>query len=251
VRETSLGYADLLFFVARDLDERRYPYAGAVRQAARRLAELEQKPQKGDACASCGGLLHRRLGAGRPPKYCPDCSRSRRRPIFAEMPPWRPEVVKRLTETMVPISVIADKLTGNNFVVRAWCERLGIDIGTAWDGEEAIRESEAARLVAEYKQEIAAHAQRLSDYDAYRQEHERRKQKMAQEAYERVVQERKKRDAEGLAGFADHVMVDLEGPGSIKVVTSPVTKAEAREAAQAAAAEIADPLPFEDWAKKR
>jgi hypothetical protein len=75
----------LLAFVAADLDERFYPYAGAVRMAARELRELRRRVESvgwSDAgCEFCGGELIQPAGAGRRRRFCSD----RHRRQFAEM----------------------------------------------------------------------------------------------------------------------------------------------------------------------
>jgi len=70
-------------FVAADLDQRAYPFAGAVRQVARRLAELElevqaaaETVQRLDNCEHCGEAITQ-PEAGHPRRFCSDrCRRA-------------------------------------------------------------------------------------------------------------------------------------------------------------------------------
>jgi hypothetical protein len=77
-----------LLFVAEDLDRRAYPFAGAVRQGARRLAELEAWGNRGapGACPGCGvGVTQPARGRRR--IYCSERCRRRRGRVGNERPP--------------------------------------------------------------------------------------------------------------------------------------------------------------------
>lgn len=65
-----------LAFVAGDLDQRHYPYAGVVRQAARLLAE--QPARIADGCRGCGTPL-KQPDTGRPRVWCSERCRRRKR----------------------------------------------------------------------------------------------------------------------------------------------------------------------------
>jgi hypothetical protein len=68
-----------LVFIANDLDGRQYPYAGAVRRAARQLALLEaQAGGNLPTCPSCGAEVLR-AARGRPRIYCSARCRHRAR----------------------------------------------------------------------------------------------------------------------------------------------------------------------------
>lgn len=67
-----------LTFVAADLDRKGYPFAGAVRQAARRMAEVEKGDRSDNPCPQCGGEVER-SSRGRPKVYCTDRCRDRAR----------------------------------------------------------------------------------------------------------------------------------------------------------------------------
>jgi hypothetical protein len=69
-----------LTWVAEDLDSKRYPYAGVVRQAARERLEVEQFPSDdADRCRGCGEELEY-AGRGRPRVWCSEeCRRSQYR----------------------------------------------------------------------------------------------------------------------------------------------------------------------------
>jgi hypothetical protein len=58
-----------LLFVAEDLDRRGYALAGAVRQGARRVAELEALTPGPDGCKRCGKPLDQKP-TGRPRQWC-------------------------------------------------------------------------------------------------------------------------------------------------------------------------------------
>jgi hypothetical protein len=65
-----------LLFVAEDLDGRMYPFAGAVRAGARRIAELEATAPKPDTCERCGGPIDRKP-RGRRRRFCSErCRKS-------------------------------------------------------------------------------------------------------------------------------------------------------------------------------
>ena len=49
-----------LLFVAEDLDARGYAFSGAVRQAARRITELEATAPQPGTCERCGGPIDRK-----------------------------------------------------------------------------------------------------------------------------------------------------------------------------------------------
>jgi hypothetical protein len=74
--ERSLSSA--LLFVAQDLDDRSYAFAGVIRRAARALAELEARDDVPDVgeCPQCGGPVER-SPRGRTKVYC--SARCRRR----------------------------------------------------------------------------------------------------------------------------------------------------------------------------
>ena len=64
--DRTLGH--VLSVIAHDLEQRGFPHSGPLRQAARRLFELET-----DGCAICGDHLDQ-PATGRPRKYCsPAC----------------------------------------------------------------------------------------------------------------------------------------------------------------------------------
>jgi hypothetical protein len=64
-----------LLFVAEDLDRRSYPFAGAVRQGARRITELEGlHTSNGSDCERCGAPLNQPR-TGRPRKWCSESCR--------------------------------------------------------------------------------------------------------------------------------------------------------------------------------
>ena len=60
--DRTLGH--VLSVIAHDLEQRGFPHSGPLRQAARRLFELET-----DGCAICGDHLDQ-PPTGRPRKYC-------------------------------------------------------------------------------------------------------------------------------------------------------------------------------------
>jgi hypothetical protein len=62
-----------LLFVAEDLDRRSYAFAGAVRQGARRITELETDVVD-NACERCGAPLNQPW-TGRPRKWCSESCR--------------------------------------------------------------------------------------------------------------------------------------------------------------------------------
>jgi hypothetical protein len=69
--------AGILLWVAQDLEERHaYQYAGAVRQAARRIAELEATEPGPNVCERCGARLDQKP-LGRPRKFCSERCRKR------------------------------------------------------------------------------------------------------------------------------------------------------------------------------
>lgn len=72
-----LGVARQLSHVAADLDRRGYAYAGAIRQAARLLLDLDL-PSRDDGCAGCGQELEQ-PDTGRRRKWCGEACRSRAR----------------------------------------------------------------------------------------------------------------------------------------------------------------------------
>ncbi len=78
VTERSLSAA--LSYVAADLDNRGYPFAGTVRRGARVVAELESQAADTDVprCPSCGGEVQR-VPRGRPATYCSRRCRNRAR----------------------------------------------------------------------------------------------------------------------------------------------------------------------------
>jgi ribosomal protein L37AE/L43A len=62
--------AATLAFAASELEDRGYPYAGVVRQAVRRLRDLEaQVPKRDSTCPRCGREVLQ-PGRGRPRIYC-------------------------------------------------------------------------------------------------------------------------------------------------------------------------------------
>jgi hypothetical protein len=91
-----------LLFVAEDLDARHYPFAGAVRQGARRITELEAigsavGPVKfsapgPNACERCGAPLEQR-STGRPRKWCSESCRDLARKV-----PGNATLLKSLTK---------------------------------------------------------------------------------------------------------------------------------------------------------
>jgi predicted nucleic acid-binding Zn ribbon protein len=88
--------ATVLVFVASDLDARGYVYAGALRQAARRLRELEavMNARTSGRCERCGAPLKQRP-TGRPRKWCskacrrkvPEMSKSNRNSLLTRSRP--------------------------------------------------------------------------------------------------------------------------------------------------------------------
>jgi hypothetical protein len=65
-----------LAYVAQDLDARQYPYAGVIRQAARRLLALADEEEVAGrnqhteaVCAGCGEPITQKA-TGRPRKWC-------------------------------------------------------------------------------------------------------------------------------------------------------------------------------------
>jgi hypothetical protein len=67
--------ATAILFVADDLERRGYPFAGAVRQAARRLTELEPLHAT-NGCELCGRPLDQKR-FGRPRRWCSERCRKR------------------------------------------------------------------------------------------------------------------------------------------------------------------------------
>jgi hypothetical protein len=65
-----------LLFVADDLDRCAYPFAGTVRQGARRIAEIEGTAPGPNACERCGGPIDQKP-LGRPRRYCSERCRKR------------------------------------------------------------------------------------------------------------------------------------------------------------------------------
>jgi hypothetical protein len=61
--------AEALLWVASDLDRRSYPFAGAIRQGARRISELEARAPANDGCKRCGKPLDQKP-TGRPRQWC-------------------------------------------------------------------------------------------------------------------------------------------------------------------------------------
>lgn len=60
----------VLLFVAQDLEERHaYQYAGAIRQGARRIAELEATAPSTNACERCGESIDQKP-RGRRRRFC-------------------------------------------------------------------------------------------------------------------------------------------------------------------------------------
>jgi hypothetical protein len=69
--------AGILLWVAQDLEERHaYQYAGAVRQGARRIAELEATEPGPNECERCGARLDQKP-LGRPRRFCSERCRKR------------------------------------------------------------------------------------------------------------------------------------------------------------------------------
>lgn len=65
-----------LAYIAGDLDRRGYPYAGAVRRAARALLEVPDRDPAG--CRGCGTPLEQ-PATGRPRVWCSERCRRRKR----------------------------------------------------------------------------------------------------------------------------------------------------------------------------
>ena len=76
--EHRLGVARRLSYVAADLDRRGYSYAGAVRQGARLLLDLDTPPPEADGCVGCGQELEQ-PAKGRRRKWCSEACRTRTR----------------------------------------------------------------------------------------------------------------------------------------------------------------------------
>jgi hypothetical protein len=58
--------ASVLLFIAEDLDARGYAFSGAVRQAARRISELEVDVEEAEQpCEGCGAPIKQKLGQAR------------------------------------------------------------------------------------------------------------------------------------------------------------------------------------------
>jgi hypothetical protein len=74
--EHSLSAA--LVFVAEDLEQRLYPFAGVIRRAARELAELEGRSTSPTACPVCGEDVEQ-PAKGRARVYCSAKCRGRAR----------------------------------------------------------------------------------------------------------------------------------------------------------------------------
>jgi predicted nucleic acid-binding Zn ribbon protein len=66
-----------LLWVASDLDRRSYPFAGAIRQGACRISELEAIAPAPDACERCGAPIDRKP-RGRPRRFCSERCRRRK-----------------------------------------------------------------------------------------------------------------------------------------------------------------------------
>jgi hypothetical protein len=78
----------VLLFIADDLEERGYAFSGAVRQGARRVAELEatMSVDAPNTSERCGKPLERRP-TGRPRKWCSERCRRKvpQSPSFSEV----------------------------------------------------------------------------------------------------------------------------------------------------------------------
>jgi hypothetical protein len=69
--------AHLAGLLVADLEQRCYPYLGALRQVV--AAALAGVPKSGDGCAGCGRELAQ-SGRGRPRRWCGESCRRRHRP---------------------------------------------------------------------------------------------------------------------------------------------------------------------------
>jgi hypothetical protein len=66
----------VLLHIAQDLEDRRYPMAGILRQLAQQVAQLEDSAEEG-GCPCGAPIVQPRTG--RPRKYCTTCSPQRKR----------------------------------------------------------------------------------------------------------------------------------------------------------------------------
>jgi ribosomal protein L37AE/L43A len=66
-----------LLWLAEDLEKKHYPFSGAIRQGARRIAELEAIAPSPHGCRRCGKPLVQR-STGRPRVWCSERCRRRK-----------------------------------------------------------------------------------------------------------------------------------------------------------------------------
>jgi hypothetical protein len=182
--ERSLSSA--LLFVAQDLDNRAYAFAGVIRRAARALAELESRdvPDVGE-CPQCGGPVER-AERGRSKVYC--SARCRRRACATKhATKWSARSMDTTMSLLVPLMDLASRLNVPGDFVIGWVQRLKIKTEHNWAGFPAISEPDARKLIAAAEQSGRESAELHSAHEAYLQDWARRQRDAGEEAFTAYV----------------------------------------------------------------